>query len=316
MENSKSDIKKIIQDHFDQSINFTKINDYQSAIECFCKTIELDPNNLDAHIKRARYYEECFEYNNAIIDYTQAIKLSKKLSVEIYRSRAFCYRMLNKNNEALKDYNKVIKLVPNSTILYLDRANLYLKQGKENKALKDYQKLIKLNPKNMFAFVSLGFYYEKKKVFDKALENYNKVINLNTRNYYGYLNRSDFYRRTGDYLNAYKDADKAIEFNPHSFQGYFSKGIIDLLKHRYNKAQNNFTEALNKCSKSVIYHISSRKEIEFFLECATGLQAYYNDDSDNVVKHFSLAKQILLQFPLVLRAYLYPYLFSPRLTAI
>ncbi len=67
-----------------------------------------------------------------------------------YYNRGNAYFYLGKYDEAIADYNQVIKLKPKYAEAYSNRGNVYKKLKKYDEAIADYEKFIELaksNPK-------------------------------------------------------------------------------------------------------------------------------------------------------------------------
>ena len=73
------------------------------------KAIKLNPNVADAYFNRGAIYEILQKYQQAIKDYTQAIKLNPNFA-EAYQNRGNAYKALGKNAEAEKDFAKAKEL--------------------------------------------------------------------------------------------------------------------------------------------------------------------------------------------------------------
>lgn len=85
--------------------------------------------------ERGRLREELLKYDDAIADFTSAIKLSPA-DPYAYRDRASCYLALGKNNETIADTSRVIELT-NDPSAYQARAECYARTGKKDLAAHD-----------------------------------------------------------------------------------------------------------------------------------------------------------------------------------
>jgi tetratricopeptide (TPR) repeat protein len=66
--------------------------------------------------------------------------------------RALTFAKLNKTEDALTDFAKVISIEPENESAYYNRANLYYHLGKYDLAIADYDQVIRLNPDNANAY--------------------------------------------------------------------------------------------------------------------------------------------------------------------
>jgi len=89
-----------------------KQGEYQKAIENFSFEIKYkSQNEIKAYINRAFCFAKLGDHNNAISDYNSVLRLDNK-NIHAYHNRAISYEKLGKYNEAINDINEVIKLKP------------------------------------------------------------------------------------------------------------------------------------------------------------------------------------------------------------
>jgi tetratricopeptide (TPR) repeat protein len=86
------------------------------------------------------------EYDKAIADYDQALRLAPKPN--FFTNRGDSYQFKGELGAALSDYEAALKLEPNFAQTYNNRAVLYKKMGERRKALADYETALKLDPGN------------------------------------------------------------------------------------------------------------------------------------------------------------------------
>jgi tetratricopeptide (TPR) repeat protein len=90
------------------------INEYQKAIADYTEAIRLDPQNANAYNNRGLSYKNLEEYDQAIADVNEAIRLNPE--------DAFSYQIRGVSYGALEEYEKA------SVDLY-KAADLYQQQG-------------------------------------------------------------------------------------------------------------------------------------------------------------------------------------------
>ncbi len=64
----------------------------------------------------------------------------------------------------------------------LDLAKFYFLNSKFDEALKEFEEVLKINPQNWQAYCNLGLIYENKKDYIKAKQMYNKTLELDREN--------------------------------------------------------------------------------------------------------------------------------------
>jgi tetratricopeptide (TPR) repeat protein len=86
-------------------------------------------NNASAFSDRGVIYHEKGDYDRAIADYTEAIRLDPKYSNAFY-NRGYAYEKKGDYDRAIADYTEAIRLVPGNALAFCDR-------GRAKRTIKD-----------------------------------------------------------------------------------------------------------------------------------------------------------------------------------
>jgi len=90
------------------------------------------------------------DYDSAIADYTQAIRLAPD-SALVYYDRGSAYRKKGDFDRAIADYTQAIQLDPNYDSSYLDRGYAYAIKGDLDRAIADWEAVLRINPNDAVA---------------------------------------------------------------------------------------------------------------------------------------------------------------------
>ena len=93
------------------------LNKYQSALENFNKTIEINPNFFEAYNNKGNVLTRLNKPNDAIENYNKAINL-KPDNINSHIFKAHILSNLNKTEEALSSYEKAFKINPEYPLLF------------------------------------------------------------------------------------------------------------------------------------------------------------------------------------------------------
>ena len=170
---------------------------YEESIGLFSEAIELDPTFIDPYYWRAWRY------------------------ADMGRRRMLTYG--NKDQQALTFYRK---------------------------ALKDYDKIIQLKPQSNFyawALSGSGHVYQELGDYKRAIKDYSEAIRRDHKDYTHYYYRSSAYNSMGEYEKAYADITKAIELEPsHPFLNLEEcRGDIAFKLKNYKVAIADYSKTIN-----------------------------------------------------------------------
>lgn len=130
------------------------------AIIAACTSM-LETGNLTARdrakafSRRGTAYYAKEDYDRAIADFDQAIKLNPK-DGETSATRGFSYSMKNQNDQAIADFSMAIKLDPKDENTIAARGLVYTFVGQYDRAIADFDRAIKLKPDDAQALYERG----------------------------------------------------------------------------------------------------------------------------------------------------------------
>ncbi|NMG22993.1 CHAT domain-containing tetratricopeptide repeat protein, partial [Brasilonema bromeliae] len=167
--------------HFTVGLIRYTVSDWKQAINSFSEALKQGNDSIKVlnqkivYLYRGNSYLYKKEYDRALADYNQAIKLDQNYA-QAYNSRGISYTNKKDYDRAIADYNQAIKLEPNSAQAYIGRGVSYNNKKEYDRALADYNQAIKLEPNYAQAYNDRGNSYLYKKEYDRALADYNQAI--------------------------------------------------------------------------------------------------------------------------------------------
>jgi len=165
-------------------------SDYTNAINAYSEAIKLDEYFAAAYFWRGLAYEQRYPYDweLAISDFTTSIKYNYNLAYS-YNNRGYAYadKYYEKHdyNKALADYNEAIKIDPDNFTFIANRAKLFYDMENYKSAVDEYTKAINLKPDNGFLYCMRGLSYSSLGKWENSfqgiataaeLESWNKII--------------------------------------------------------------------------------------------------------------------------------------------
>jgi tetratricopeptide (TPR) repeat protein len=173
--------------------------------------------------------EEKKDYTGAIVHYTMAISKDARF-VDAFFNRGWCYSFTGRNNEAARDFTKLIEIDKNYPNAYSGRAYARFQLGYYTEAVTDYLQEIKANRgAEMHACHNgLGAAYEKLQQYDKALEHYERAINLSPNYKTAINNKTQLMQLMASQQRKKKDSKEKILTAKEYYQlGYDAGGRDD-----------------------------------------------------------------------------------------
>jgi tetratricopeptide (TPR) repeat protein len=209
---------------------FFNRQDYNRAIADYDEAIRLDPNYALAFYSRGCAYDRKGDYDRAIKDYDEAIRLNPKHHA-FFSDRATAYWSKGDYDRAIPDYDEAIRLSPNEATYFSNRANAYKKKGELERAMTDYDEAIRLNPTNATFFVNRAGLFQDKLDYDHAIKDYDEAIRLNPRYANALYGRGIAYQNKGEYEHAIKSYDDVVLVSPKHAKALYQRSELKRSMH-------------------------------------------------------------------------------------
>ena len=166
-----------------------------------------------------------------------------------YKNRGNAYYNKKDYDGAIADYNEAIRLDPSQALnyrvlAYVNRARIYFDKKDYDRAIADDSEAIKLDPKLATAYNRRGVAYLNKRDLDRAFADYNEAINLSPNFAAAYNNRGGIHQRRNDFDLAFADYSEAIRRDPNYAIAYNNRGVIYARRYDYAGAIADYGEAI------------------------------------------------------------------------
>ena len=190
---------------------------------------------------------ESRDYDLAIEGINKAISLYRY--ADAYTIRGQAKYNLKRHQEAIKDFDAAIELIPDNFTVYFLRGIANLKKGNHGNAIQDFNKTLELNPDYAEAYRHRGIAKKRKPNPDYAgaIDDYTQAIKRNPKDARAYNNRGNVKLKRNDYHGAFDDYTQAIKRNPKLAYAYLNRGNAQAKKPNpdYAGAIDDYTQAIN-----------------------------------------------------------------------
>lgn len=203
---------------FDKGKQAFKSQDYKNAIDYFGKSLnnaKSDDSDKLIYYYRAMSYLYLHKVENAIVDFNTIIKLDSKFP-DAYNSRGLCYGFLGKVDKAIDDFNLAIKLDSNFSQAYINLGSAFMAQKKYKLAKNLLDKAIEIDSSNAENYYLRATLLYQLGQYNGAIKDFTQSINNGLVIIKNYYSRGNAYFKLKKYLEAIKDYSKVIELDTNS----------------------------------------------------------------------------------------------------
>jgi tetratricopeptide (TPR) repeat protein len=197
---------------------------YDRAIQDYDEAIRLVPDDAAAFDNRGIAYRAKGDDDRAFEDFDQALQLKPDLTAA-YNNRGVVHRTKRQFDQAILDHDVAIILYPRYWQAFGNRGTDYLLKGDYDHAMQDYDEAIKLKPDSAYALNCRGIVYSHKKQYDRAVQDYDRAIELSPDYVEAFDNRGLTHLKMKSYDAATADYDMALKLRPKSARSLFGRGL-------------------------------------------------------------------------------------------
>ena len=177
----------------------------------------------EAFSNRGLGYRQKGDYDRAIADYAQAIKLNSKLAAA-FNNRGVAYDKKGDYDRAIADFDQAIKLTP-SAEGYFNRGNAYLGKSQYASAIDDYNQALKLKADFAPALDNRCWARAVVGILKPALADCNEALRLTPNNAATLNSRAFIFLKATQYDPAVADYDTALQIEPKVAFALYGRGL-------------------------------------------------------------------------------------------
>ena len=186
----------------------------------------------------------------------QKLRQSSKSTADVYLSLANTLLERKEYDEAIKNYDQAIKLDHNLPKAYYYRGLAYDQKGDAAMAEASYKEAIERRPDFPEPYKALGLLYFRKRDYDRAIDNLKRVVDLEPQNAEAYSNLAKAYLESNDATQAATYYKSAIQTMPDFAEAHVGLGDALARLNNFDQAIESFTKAITINSRlaEAYYH--------------------------------------------------------------
>lgn len=230
-------------------VRFQNIHDYDAMLEDALQLIKQRPKWASAWNAVGTAYDRLGNYPEALRNFDRAVRLEPGMA-RSYLHRARVYGILGRHREAVTDCDEAIELDPKEGLAYALRAWERNELGESKPALADCEQAIKLSPWNPLPYCVRGIIAWNDNDKETALQDLHLSIKKDPKFYGAYLTRAGIEYECREYAKAVQDATSVIELPSTSDASELAARAYDLRARAYENLQQ-FDLALDDLSRVI-----------------------------------------------------------------
>ncbi len=204
---------------------YSQIGKQEQATAYLYRALTLNPNGVSAEdtFKLGRVLLSQGNQSAALSCLRQALKLKPDYA-DAYVILGEIFYDKKRDSEAQTCYAQAVKYQTNNSLAYFRLGQLAAKHKKDRQAFNFYKQAIALEPKHSEAYHYLGEILERQGRLTEAIKVYRQAIKLNPNFSWSYNNLGYAYLQEKQYLKAIEAYHRAIKLNPEFFWSYQNLG--------------------------------------------------------------------------------------------
>lgn len=229
--------------------------DRQSQIDYLRNAIAMNSQDVSVRKMLAAIYFQSGMTDNAIAQYQDVLKL-KPGDVDAVKELFNCYMKVKKYDRAIEVGLEQIKLNHQDSSPYLNVARAYSYSGNQEKAVLTYQEALKIRPDDYIVRYSLAEAYEKTKNFAGAFEQYRYILEKFPGDEKALIALAGVSLKTGKYDDSIKWYKEVIKKQPRNASAYANIGLAYGGKGQWNEEIEYHKKAISINPKNPIVYFN------------------------------------------------------------
>ena len=234
--------KRQLSDYFEQAKEQLDQGRTDQALKFLDKAIKLNPRDPKIWWLRSKVFLHLRDFEEALHCSEKLIQIDKNF-LDGWFTRGIIYSTQHNSVQAIESFNQVLRINPfhkeakEGKIIHLK--GLYNSQKNKNDyegALKALDQVLEEQPENASNWTEKGNVFFFIKDFNKAIECYNVALKFNPQSYYAWFNKGIIHlQHLGDFTVAFECFNEALKIKPND------KNALELQGVALEKSRENIT---------------------------------------------------------------------------
>jgi tetratricopeptide (TPR) repeat protein len=207
-----------------------------------------DRSNRALAIERSNAGLANFErgaFDEAIAEFSQALKLDPKLAAALY-NRGHTFVKMGRFDEAMSDLDAALLVEPALIQAYVARGDIWHKRGDSDRAMHEYDTAHEIAPQNPVVLACRGYTWFRQQNYERALADFEQALKLNPQDSWSLAGRGLIRLAEGDIDRAFADCHRAITLGATDGFPFAARGRVWMAKSEHARAIIDFSESLRR----------------------------------------------------------------------
>ncbi|MFA5812735.1 MAG: tetratricopeptide repeat protein, partial [bacterium] len=186
---------------------------------------------------------------------TDALQALTRLDPDSSEIHLFCGHamvLMDRREDAIRHFTRAIEIKPNNLEAVIERAKVFQRLKRYDDALKDYERLLKALPDAPGLLLLIGETYHMNENYQKAIEYYDKAIQGG--DIVVHRNRAWANESLGKYKEAIDDYKTYIDAGNKDTAAYLALGRLLISQRRYEEAVTMMERGIKDLSENAAMH--------------------------------------------------------------
>jgi O-antigen biosynthesis protein len=192
-----------------QGKNFARQGNYKSALDCYGRAIQQQPELIDAYLVLGRLLSQLGQLDQSIKCYLAGLK--QQQHPELYFALGNVYHRQQQWAKAALCYQKTRQNDPNHSQACHELGEVLSQQQRWSEAVTVYNQAIKLKPDFFWSYNNLGYALIQLQRWSEAIPAYLQAIKLKPDFSWSYYNLAEAYSKLGQWSEAIANYQQAVE---------------------------------------------------------------------------------------------------------
>ena len=182
---------------------------WRDSVTTLMEQIRMNPDNIDLRLKKAEANINLQQYDYAISEYDDVLRLDEKNLAALY-FRAYCHSQKQRYDLAKVDYETFILIDPMQLNAHLGLAHTLQKMGRKADTVDQLNRCVQLFPDSADAYAARAAYETEQQLYDVALYDWDEAFRLNPRKVEYAVSKVDVLLRQRRILDARLALDELV----------------------------------------------------------------------------------------------------------